>query len=109
LSEGVKHFGKPAPVAAVAGAISFMACCLPFGIAAASVGSGPGRFLEHYRPYLMAASGALLLFGAWRFYRRGASRSLRSRATIIVCWIFAVAIALMMILPQIVTEFLADL
>ena len=105
----MKHAEKLAPVAAVVGAISSVACCLPFGIAAAAGTAGLGMVLEPFRPYLMAASGALILFGVWQLYRRGASCQRRSRTSIVVFWICAVVGALMMIAPQIVASFLADL
>jgi hypothetical protein len=105
----VKHFEKLAPVAAVIGAISSLACCLPFGIAAAAGTAGLGIALEPVRPYLLVASGALILFGVWQLYHRGASCRRPSRASIVVFWICAVVVALMMIVPQIVASFLADL
>ena len=105
----MKHAEKFAPVAAVIGALSSMACCLPFGIAAAAGTAGLGLVLEPVRPYLMAASGALILFGVWQLYRRGTSCARRSRASIVVFWICAAVVALLMIAPQIVASFLADL
>ena len=105
----MNHGEKLAPVAAVIGAISSMACCLPFGIAAAAGTAGLGIVLEPVRPYLMAASGALILFGVWQLYRRGASCRRRSRTSIVVFWICAAIVALMTIAPQIVASFLADL
>ena len=86
-----------------------MACCLPFGIAVAAGTAGLGIVLEPVRPYLMAASGALILFGVWQLYRRGASCRRRSRTSIVVFWICAAIVALMTIAPQIVASFLADL
>ena len=105
----MKHGEKLAPVAAVIGAISSMACCLPLGIAAAAGTAGLGIVLEPVRPLLMAASGALILFGVWQLYRRGASCAHRSRASVVVFWICAAVVALMAIAPQIVASFLADL
>ena len=105
----MKHSEKLAPVAAVIGAISSLACCLPFGIAAAAGTAGLGIALEPVRPYLLVASGALILFGVWQLYHRSASCRRPSRASIVVFWICAVVVALMMIVPQIVASFLADL
>jgi hypothetical protein len=105
----VNHSEKLAPAAAVIGAISSLACCLPFGIAAAAGTAGLGIVLEPVRPYLMVASGALILFGVWQLYRRGATCRRRSRASIVVFWICAVIVALMLIVPQIVASLLADL
>jgi hypothetical protein len=105
----VKHGEKLAPVAAVVSAISCMACCLPFGIAAAAGTAGLSLVLEPLRPYLMAASGALILFGVWQLYRRGPSCPRRSRASIAVFWTCAAVVALMMVAPQILASLLADL
>lgn len=57
----------------------------------------------------MAASGALILFGVWQLYRRGASCQRRSRISVAVFWTCAAVVAAMMIAPQIVANFLADL
>jgi hypothetical protein len=103
----VKHAEKLAPVAAVVSALSCLACCLPFGIAAAA--GTAGLVLESVRPYLMAASGTLLLFGLWQLYRRGPSCPRRSRAGIAVLWTCAAVVALLIAAPQIVASFLADL
>src|SRR5208337_765318 len=75
----VRHGEKLAPVAAVVSALFCMACCLPFGIAAAAGTAGLGLVLEPIRPYLMAVSGALILFGVWQLYRRGPSCRRRNR------------------------------
>jgi hypothetical protein len=105
----VKHAEKLAPLAAVASALSCMACCLPFGIAAAAGTAGLSVVLEPVRPYLMAASGALILFGAWQLYHRAPSCQRRSRAGIVVFWACAAVVALMMVAPQIVANLLAGL
>jgi hypothetical protein len=105
----VKHGEKLAPVAAVVSAISCMACCLPFGIAAAAGTAGLSFVLEPVRPYLMAISGALILFGVWQLYRRGPACQRRSRASIVVFWTCAAVVTLMMIAPQILANLLADL
>jgi hypothetical protein len=80
----VKHTEKLAPLAAVLSAISCLACCLPFGIAAAAGTAGLGLVLQSVRPYLMAASGGLILFGVWQFYRRGPTCQRRSHIGIVL-------------------------
>jgi len=105
----VKDREKPAPVAAVVSAISYMACCLPFGIAAAAGTAGLGLVLEPLRPYLMAASGGLIVFGVWQLYRRVPACQRRSRISIIIIWTCAAIAALLMMAPQILANFLADL
>ena len=98
-----------APVAAVVSAISCMACCLPFGIAAAAGTAGLSVVLEPVRPYLMAASGVLIIFGVWQLYRGGRTCQRRSRASIVVFWTCAAVVVAMMLMPQLVANFLADL
>jgi hypothetical protein len=105
----VKHSEKLAPVAAVVSALSCMACCLPLGIAAAAGTVGLSLVLEPLRPYLMVTSGALILFGVWQLYRRGPSCQRRSRTSIVVFWTCTAVVVAMMIAPQIVANFLADL
>ena len=103
----MKYGERLAPVAAVVSAISCMACCLPFGIAAAAGAAGLAVVLESVRPYLMAASGALILFGVWQLYRRGPSCQRRSRTSIAVFWTCAAVVAALMIAPQSVANLLA--
>lgn len=96
-------------MAAVVSALSCMACCLPFGVAAAAGTAGLGLVLEPLRPYLMAVSGALILFGVWQLYSRGASCQRRSRVSLVVFWTCAAVVVTLMIAPQIVANLLADL
>ncbi|MCU1236869.1 MAG: hypothetical protein JWP63_4836 [Candidatus Solibacter sp.] len=105
----MKHTEKLAPVAAVASAISCMACCLPLGIAAAAGSAGLGMVLEPFRPYLMAISGLLLVFGLWQLYRGGRTCRTRSRATLAIFWTSAVIVIVMFIAPQFLANLLADL
>ena len=86
-----------------------MACCLPFGIAAAAGTAGLSVVLQPIRPYLMAASGVLILFGVWQLYRGGRTCRRRSRTTIVVFWTCAAIVVAMMLVPQLVANFLADL
>jgi hypothetical protein len=105
----VKHTEKLAPVAAVASAISCMACCLPFGIAAAAGSAGLGLVLEPFRPYLMAVSAALLLFGLWQLYRGGRTCRRRSRASVAIFWACAAIVIAMIAAPQFLASLLASL
>jgi len=105
----LKHGEKFAPVAAVVSAISCIACCLPFGIAAAAGTAGLSVVLQPIRPYLMAASGVLILFGVWQLYRGGRTCQRRSRTSLVVFWTCAAVVVAMMLVPQLVANFLADL
>ena len=105
----MKHTEKLAPVAAVASAISCMACCLPLGIAAAAGSAGLGLLLEPLRPYLMAVSGGLLLFGLWQLYRGGRSCRRPSPASLAIFWTCAAVVVAMLVAPQFLADLLAYL
>jgi hypothetical protein len=86
-----------------------MACCLPLGIAAAAGAAGLSVALEPLRPWMMAISGALLLFGLWQLYRRkGVMCQRRSRLSVAVFWVCAALVLVMMLMPQVVAGLLAD-
>lgn len=86
-----------------------MACCMPIGIAAAAGSAGLGMVLAPFRPYLLAASAVLLLFGLWELYREGRSCRRRSRTRLAVFWVSAAIVVAMMVAPQILANVLAGL
>jgi hypothetical protein len=86
-----------------------MACCLPLGIAAAAGAAGLGVALAPVRPYLMAISGALLLLSLWQLYRRPRTCRPRSTTTLVIFWTCAAIVLIMMVMPQLLAGFLADL
>jgi uncharacterized membrane protein YdfJ with MMPL/SSD domain len=86
-----------------------MACCLPFGIAAAAGSAGLSLVLEPLRPYLMAISAALLLFGLWQLYRGGRTCLRRSKTSVAIFWACAVIVLSMIAAPQFLANLLAGL
>ncbi len=103
----MRHAGKIAPVAAVASALSTLACCLPLGFAAAASAAGAGVLVATLRPWLMGLSLVLLGVGFWQLYHtRGTCR--RSRGGLAVFWVSAVIVVSMFLFPQVVASFLAD-
>jgi hypothetical protein len=104
----VKHSEKVAPVAALVSAVSCMACCLPLGFAAAAGFAGLGVALEPIRPWLMAISVVLLLVGLWQLYWRPAVCR-RSRLSLVIFWVSATIVVTMIVAPQLLAGWLADL
>jgi hypothetical protein len=104
----LKHSEKLAPLAAVISAVSCMACCLPFGFAAAAGAAGLSVVLTPLRPWMLAISGALLIFGLWQLYRRNATCQRRSRLSVAIFWVCAVLVLAMITMPQVVASLLAD-
>jgi hypothetical protein len=104
---GVAQASWPAIAAAIS-ALSCMACCLPFGFAAAAGAVGLSVVLAPLRPWMLAISGALLIFGLWQLYRRGAACRRRSRLSQAIFWVCAVLVLAMILKPQVVASLLAD-
>ena len=103
----MKHSEKLAPLAAVASAISCMACCLPFGIAAAAGSAGLGLAFDTLRPYLMAISAAFLLLGLWQLYRGGRACRRPNRTSLVIFWTCTAVVATLMIAPQWIANWIA--
>jgi len=85
-----------------------MACCLPFGFAAAAGATGLSVVLAPLRPWMLAISGALLIFGLWQLYYRKAACRRRSRLTQAIFWVCAALVLAMVLMPQVVASLLAD-
>jgi hypothetical protein len=103
----VKHGEKLAPVAAVVSAASCLACCLPFGIAAAAGAAGLSVMHDGLRPYLLGLSGALLIFGLWQLCcSRGTCRR-RTPTGLAVFWISSLIVLAVAFTPQFVGGLLA--
>src|SRR4051794_8087536 len=100
---------KLAPVAAVASALSCMACCLPLGFAAAAGVAGFGVAIEPLRPWLMSIAVVLLVFSVWQVYRRPKECERRSRTSVAILWVCAGIVFTMVVAPQVLAGFLADL
>ncbi len=99
---------KIAPLAAVLGVFTSMACCLPFGIAAAAGAAGLVVALEPLRPWLIGLSVILLAFGLWQLYRSKGACQRRSRSSVAIFWVSALIVLGFILFPQAVASFLAD-
>lgn len=95
-------------MAAVLSAVSCMACCLPFGFAAAAGAAGLSVVLIPLRPWMLAISGALLIFGLVQLYRRKGTCERRSRLSLAIFWVCAALVLAMILMPQVVASLLAD-
>ena len=104
----MKHGEKIAPLAALAAAVSSLACCLPLAFAAALGSAGLGVAFAVARPWLLGLSFVFLAVG---FYQLSAAkRACRrlSRATLVLYGVAVIAVAAMTVFPQSVAGFLAD-
>jgi hypothetical protein len=100
---------KVVPAAAVVSALSTLACCLPFSIAAAAGIAGFGAIVEPLRPWLMGLSLVLLGVGFAQMYRSRGTCHRRSRASVAIFWLSALVVLAALAFPQLVAGALADL
>jgi hypothetical protein len=106
----MKHSEKIAPLAAVIAALSTVVCCLPLGFAAAAGAAGLGVVLEPLRLWLLALSLTLLAIGFVQLSRSRATCHRRRSSTSLIVLLFSGMIVLaVMLFPQAVASFLADL
>jgi len=103
----VRVMERATPVAAVLAAFSSVACCLPFALIGAAGFLGIGARLQVLRPWLLAASGVLLVVGFFQLYLRRNHCQRRSRVSVAVFWIAMAIVLLLILFPQIVASILA--
>ena len=100
--------GLSASLAAIVSSLATMACCVPFGFAAAIGAAGASAFLLRFRPWFLVFSIALIGLGFLQ-QRRAKQCAVKGRVIGQMLLWTAVAIVLAMILfPQQIAGFLAD-
>jgi len=100
--------GVSASLAAIASSLATMACCVPFGFAAAIGAAGASAFRLRFRSWFLVLSIALIGVGFWQ-QRRAKQCAVKGRLIGQFLLWTAVAILLAMILfPQQIAGFLAD-
>ena len=97
---------RATPVAAVIAALSTLACCLPFAVVGAAGLLGASARLQAMRPWLLSASGVLLIIGFVQLYFRKQCRT-RSRLSVAIFWIATAIVFLLILFPQIAASILA--
>jgi hypothetical protein len=99
-----------ASLAALASLISMVACCLPvLSFALAAGFAGLGSVLSAARPYLMAASVILIVFGFYQATRAKKCRRRPSVAASILLWLSALIVAVSIFFPQWMANIVANL
>jgi hypothetical protein len=104
--KGVRAAATLTPVAAVMSALAALACCLPWGLAAAMGALGLSTFFTRFQAEFLVLAVVLLAVGLVQILRRGRSCRRRSRIEIAL-WAIAAAIVLAIVLfPQWVASLL---
>ena len=100
--------GVTASIAAIAGSVATMACCLPIGLAAGAVVYGISAFFWKLRPWLLMLSVVLIAIGFWQ-QRRAKVCAVRSRwVGQALLWTALGLVLVMTLFPQQIAGFIAD-
>ena len=101
--------GISASVGAILSSFGTLACCFPFGFAAALGAGATSAFLNTLRPLLLGLSVALIGLGFWQ-QRRAKQCSVRGRwIGNVLLWASVVVVLGMILFPQEIGSLLADL
>ncbi len=102
----MKNSERITPVAAVVSAALSIACCLPFALPVALGVAGLSVILDTLRPWLIAASLALLSVGFVQLYRKRACGQ-RSKGSLVILGIATLIVLGVAFLPQVIASLLA--
>lgn len=94
------------PVAAVMSALAALACCLPWGLAAAMGALGLSAFFTRFQVEFLVLSVVLLAVGLIQILRRGRTCRRRSRIEIALWTIAAIIVLAIVLFPQWVASLL---
>lgn len=88
-------------LAAFGGILVASSCCLPLGAFYVAAGlAGASGILNGLRPYLMALSVGLILYGFWQARRARQCQQRPSAFNLVVLWSSAVFVAGSLLFPQ---------
>jgi hypothetical protein len=99
-----------ASLAALGGVIVASSCCLPllpFLFAAGAAGTS--AFVAALRPYLLALSVLLIVFGFYKSWRAKQCNCRPSRISSFLLWFSAIVVFVFIFFPQVIANFLANL
>lgn len=101
--------GISASVGAIASSLAAISCCLPLGFAAAIGAAGASALLQTMRPWLLVVSVVLLGLGFWQQRRAKQCAIKRSALSAALLWVAVVVVVSMILFPQEIAGFIADL
>jgi len=100
--------GLSASLAAILSSVATMACCVPFGFAAAIGAAGASAFLLRFRPWFLVLSVALIGVGFWQ-QRRAKQCAVKGRLIgKLLLWTAVAVVLAVLLFPQQIAGFLAD-
>jgi hypothetical protein len=104
----VKHAEKIAPVAAVLGAMTAIACCLPVTFVAFAATASIAAVVSDLQPWLLGVSVLLLALGFVQVSRPARACSRRSVGSLAILWLSVAIVATVLLFPQLLAGMIAD-
>ena len=102
----LRVMGGITPLAAVAAALTTLACCLPLSFLGAGL-AGAVAWTGTYRAWFLGLAVALLILSFVQIYRKRNQCRKRSKVSIALFWAAVVLVALILLFPQVIASFLA--
>lgn len=97
---------RTTPLAAVAAALTTLACCLPLSFLGAGL-AGAIAWTGAYRAWFLGLALLLLLLGFVQTYRKRNQCGKRSKVSIALFWTAVVLVVLIVLFPQVIAGLLA--
>jgi uncharacterized membrane protein YidH (DUF202 family) len=101
--------GISASLVAILSSVATIGCCLPLGFAAALGAGAASAFATKLRPWLLGLSVVLLGLGFWQQYRAKQCAVRRSYLSTVLLWTAVAVVVGMILFPQEIAGFIADL
>jgi len=103
----MKVLDKSAPTAAIAAALSTLACCVPLGFLGAVGLASISVWAQEFRWWLLGFSIALLVVGSVQLYFRKSACVKRSTSSLVLFWIAVMVVILVVLFPQVIASLIA--
>jgi hypothetical protein len=97
---------RTTPLAAVAAALTTLACCLPFSFLGAGL-AGAIAWTGAYRAWFLGLAFLLLILGFVQTYCKRNQCRKRSKVSIAVFWTAVMLVVLIVLFPQVIASLLA--
>ena len=102
----MKVLERTTPVAAVAAALTTLACCLPLSFLGAGL-AGAIAWTGSYRAWFLALTAVLLIVGFVQIYRGRNQCRKRSNLSVALFWTSVVLVVAIIFFPQVIASLLA--
>lgn len=97
---------RTTPLAAVAAALTTLACCLPLSFLGAGL-AGALAWTGSYRAWFLALTAVLLIVGFVEIYRGRNQCRKRSHVSVALLWTSVVLVVAIVFFPQVIASLLA--